>query len=97
VVCGCLNAVLFEWRCQIYVLYLISFQNLFTKAIAGCIVLTDYNNQTYRVDDVDFEVTPRSTFEIRRRDTVTKISFVEYYLRVSNVFWIDLDCLDFCA
>jgi hypothetical protein len=65
-------------------------QNLFTKAIAGCIVLTDYNNQTYRVDDVDFDVNPRSSFEIKKQGSVTKISYVDYYRQVSCVFWIGL-------
>jgi hypothetical protein len=42
------------------------------------------------VDDVDFDVTPRSTFEIRKKGSVSKISYVDYYLQVSCVFWIGL-------
>jgi len=61
-------------------------QKLFSQAIAGCIVLTDYNNATYRVTDVDFDVTPRSTFEVKKKGTVTKISYVDYYLQVSCTF-----------
>jgi len=48
--------------------------------------LTDYNNATYRVTDVDFDVTPRSTFEVKKKGTVTKISYVDYYLQVSCTF-----------
>lgn len=88
--CACLNTVFFEWRCEIHVLCLIFLQKLFTQAIAGCIVLTDYNNATYRVDDVDFDVTPRSTFEIKKKGNVKKVSYVDYYLQVSCIFWIGL-------
>jgi hypothetical protein len=42
------------------------------------------------VTDVDFEVSPRSTFEIKKKGIVTKISYIDYYLKVSCVFWIDL-------
>jgi aubergine-like protein len=55
-------------------------QNVFTKAVLGCIVLTGYNNRTYRVDDVDFDLTPRSTFKLRSGES---ISYVDYYLKVS--------------
>lgn len=88
--CACLNTVFCEWRCEIHVLCEIFLQKLFAQAIVGCIVLTDYNNATYRVDDVDFEVTPKSTFEIKKKGNVTKISYVDYYLQVSCVFWIGL-------
>jgi hypothetical protein len=68
-------------------------QTLFKQAIEGCIVLTDYNNATYRVTDVDFESTPRSTFESKKKGIVTKISYVDYYYKVSCVFWIGLACI----
>lgn len=42
------------------------------------------------MDDVDFDVTPKSTFEVRKKGSVTKISYVDYYLQVSCVFWIGL-------
>jgi aubergine-like protein len=87
--------VFFEWRCEIHVLYLIFLQKLFAQAVVGCIVLTDYNNETYRVDDVNFDVSPRSTFEIRRKGSVSKISYVDYYLQVSCVF-LARPSLDFC-
>jgi len=90
VACAFLNTVFCEWRREIHILCLIFLQKNFTQAIIGCIVLTDYNNATYRVDDVDFEVTPKNTFEIKKKGSVTKISYVDYYLQVSCVFWIDL-------
>jgi hypothetical protein len=42
------------------------------------------------VDDVDFNVTPKSTFEIKKKGNVSNISYVDYYLQVSCVFWIGL-------
>ena len=33
------------------------------KALLGVSVLTRYNNKSYKIDDVDFDSSPRSTFE----------------------------------
>jgi len=68
-----------------------SYETLYRQAILGCIVLTDYNNATYRVDDVEFTVSPRSTFEIKKKGNVTKISFADYYLQKYHVRIRDLD------
>ncbi|XP_059490462.1 piwi-like protein Siwi [Neocloeon triangulifer] len=46
------------------------------QAILGVVVMTDYNNRTYRVDDIDFEVNPLSQFSLRGGNMTT---FVEYY------------------
>lgn len=57
-------------------------QNLkieFPSKVLGLTVLTDYNNETYRIDDVDFDKSPRSTF--KKKDE--EISFLEYYKSVS--------------
>lgn len=42
----------------------------------GTVVLTDYNNNTYRIEDVDFSTTPLSTFP--KKDG-TRVSYMEYY------------------
>ncbi|KAG8224465.1 hypothetical protein J437_LFUL003188 [Ladona fulva] len=52
------------------------FQRVFKRTILGSIVLTDYNNKTYRVDDVDFSLTPESGFKLNERTTV---SYMDYY------------------
>uniref|UniRef100_A0AAU7VFF0 Piwi-like protein 1A n=1 Tax=Enchytraeus coronatus TaxID=208440 RepID=A0AAU7VFF0_9ANNE len=49
--------------------------------LIGQIVLTRYNNKTYRVDDIDFSRTPASTFEKKDKSL---ISFVEYYQTAHN-------------
>lgn len=42
----------------------------------GIIALTDYNNNTYRIEDVDFDTNPSSTFSLKSGET---ISYQEYY------------------
>ncbi|KAH7946707.1 hypothetical protein HPB52_003764 [Rhipicephalus sanguineus] len=45
------------------------------KRIAGCIVMTPYNNKTYRVDDIDWNKNPLSTFESKEGSK----SYMDYY------------------
>ncbi|KAH8403084.1 hypothetical protein KR222_004302, partial [Zaprionus bogoriensis] len=56
-------------------------QEEFRVNVLGLIVLTDYNNKTYRINDVDFTQSPRATFNCKGRD----VSFVEYYLTKYNI------------
>lgn len=53
------------------------YQNLFKKEVVGMVVLTDYNNKTYRIDDVDFNQTPMSKFNTRDE----QITYLEYYTK----------------
>ncbi|XP_018796089.1 PREDICTED: protein aubergine [Bactrocera latifrons] len=55
--------------------------NSFKHEVVGTIVLTDYNNKTYRVDDVDFESSPMSKFKTKDGD----ISYMEYYKKRYNI------------
>ncbi|CAG9764078.1 unnamed protein product [Ceutorhynchus assimilis] len=48
----------------------------FQKRVIGAIVLTEYNNKTYRIDDVDFKKTPDDTFT--KRDG-SQISYRQYF------------------
>ena len=57
------------------------------KALIGSIVLTRYNNRCYKVDDIDFDSTPSSTFTDY---TGKETSFVEYYKRQYNIDIKDL-------
>lgn len=56
----------------------VRFRDNFLAKVLGITVLTGYNNSTYRIDDVDFDKTPRTTFP-RKND---EISFVAYYKEV---------------
>ncbi|XP_050295935.1 piwi-like protein Siwi [Anthonomus grandis grandis] len=48
----------------------------FQQRVIGAIILTEYNNKTYRVDDVDFTQNPNSKFT--KRDG-SQISYVDYF------------------
>ncbi|KAM9360706.1 piwi-like protein 1 [Symphorus nematophorus] len=51
------------------------FAEICTKELIGLIVLTKYNNKTYRIDDIAWDHTPANTFT--RRDQ--EVSFKKYY------------------
>lgn len=55
----------------------VNFKRNFQSQIIGQTVLTAYNNKTYRIDDVDFETTASSTFQINDEH----ISYVQYYAK----------------
>ncbi|XP_061669338.1 piwi-like protein 1 [Syngnathoides biaculeatus] len=55
-----------------------SFTDVCAKELVGLIVLTKYNNKTYRIDDIAWDQTPCNTFT--REDT--DMSFKNYYKTV---------------
>ena len=46
------------------------------REVIGCMVLTRYNNKTYRIDDIKWDENPLSTFDSFNGD---KVSFCDYY------------------
>lgn len=56
------------------------FRDNFIKVILGQTVLTKYNNKTYRIDDVNFDASPQTTF--KRKDA--EVSFSQYYQEVNK-------------
>lgn len=58
------------------------FEIVFRQKVLGITVLTDYNNKTYRIDDIDFDITPAKTFSQRGTD----ISIMQYYATVT-IYW----------
>nr|XP_058928443.1 piwi-like protein 2 isoform X5 [Kogia breviceps] len=52
------------------------FQDECTKLLVGSIVITRYNNRTYRIDDVDWNKTPKDSFTTSDGKEIT---FLEYY------------------
>ncbi|XP_050457731.1 piwi-like protein Siwi [Cataglyphis hispanica] len=48
----------------------------FVNTVIGTVVLTHYNNNTYRIEDVDFSTTPTSSFPLKNGD---KITYIDYY------------------
>ncbi|KAJ6632990.1 Protein piwi, partial [Pseudolycoriella hygida] len=55
-----------------------NFRQTFESTVIGTVVLTDYNNKTYRIDDIDFGASPQDTFETKKEGT---ISYIDYYKR----------------
>ncbi|XP_044264767.1 piwi-like protein Siwi isoform X2 [Tribolium madens] len=54
----------------------------FQSKIIGSVVLTHYNNKTYKIDDVDFNTTPANTF---RLSDGTEVSYRDYCKKKYNV------------
>jgi aubergine-like protein len=52
------------------------------KALAGCTVLTRYNNKTYRIDDIAWDQNPTCSFTSSA--TGTSMTYQEYYLKNYN-------------
>lgn len=59
-----------------------NFQEEFKNRALGLVVLTDYNNRTYRIDDVNFKLTPRNTFP---KKNGTEITYMAYYFEVCSI------------
>jgi aubergine len=57
------------------------YRNAFSAEIIGQIVLTDYNNKTYRINDINWELNPTSTFPRNGEN----VSYVDYYKQVRIV------------
>ena len=55
-----------------------NYQEAFSKEMIGTTVLTDYNNKTYKIDDVEYTLTPSSTFCSK---TGSEESYISYYER----------------
>ncbi|XP_026877877.2 piwi-like protein 1 isoform X1 [Electrophorus electricus] len=63
------------------------FPDACTKELVGLIVLTKYNNKTYRIDDIAWDQTPVNTF--KRGDS--NISFRDYYKMQYNLEITDMN------
>lgn len=53
-----------------------NWQDNFKKGVIGCIVTTKYNNKTYRVDDINFEQNPSTTWKDKEGK---EQSYAQYY------------------
>ncbi|KAM6931274.1 piwi-like protein 2 [Xenentodon cancila] len=53
-----------------------NFQDECTKELIGSIVITRYNNRTYRIDAIEWDKSPKDTFTLMDG---TKTTFLEYY------------------
>ncbi|XP_076969347.1 piwi-like protein 4 isoform X2 [Tamandua tetradactyla] len=64
------------------------FTQMCEEQLIGYIVLTRYNNKTYRIDDIDWSVKPTHTFQ--KRDG-TEITYVDYYKQQYDITLSDLN------
>ncbi|KAG8178643.1 hypothetical protein JTE90_010554 [Oedothorax gibbosus] len=53
-----------------------------TKALLGCIAMTRYNNKTYKIDDIAWDMNPMSTFVTKGGPETT---FKDYYKRAYDI------------
>lgn len=53
-----------------------AFRQAVTKALVGSVVLTKYNNKTYRVDDILWDQNPKVEFKYHDNQTIT---YIDYY------------------
>ncbi|CAO1364269.1 unnamed protein product [Diamesa tonsa] len=63
-----------------------SFKENAKKALIGSIVLTRYNNKTYRIDEILFEHNPLATFKRGEED----VTYVDYYKTQYSIDITDL-------
>lgn len=56
-----------------------NYQNNFKQKALGLTVLTSYNNKTYRIDDIEFEKSPMTTFN----KNGTEVRLIDYYKDVN--------------
>lgn len=54
------------------------FKTAAQRKLLGQVVLTDYNNKTYRIDDIEFDQSPSDTFETK----AGPVSYISYYRNV---------------
>lgn len=61
-------------------------QRAFSNQVIGTVVLTDYNNNTYRIEDVDYSTTPNDTFTLKNGERITYTNYYKkrYDIRISN-------------
>ncbi|XP_037958160.1 protein argonaute-3 [Teleopsis dalmanni] len=51
------------------------------KALLGSVVITRYNNKTYRIDEIKFDTNPLDEFDMKGQ----KISYVDYYFKTYRI------------
>nr|CAH7766461.1 unnamed protein product [Callosobruchus chinensis] len=64
------------------------FKELAHRTLVGSCIMTKYNNKTYTVHDIAWDMNPRDTFPTRDGDS---ISFVEYYKKQYEINIKDTD------
>lgn len=59
-----------------------NWQEKLKKGVIGTIVMTKYNNKTYRIDDIQFDKSPATTFKLKDG---SEVSYAQYYQKNYNI------------
>ncbi|CAL1299772.1 unnamed protein product [Larinioides sclopetarius] len=51
------------------------------RELVGCVVMTNYNNRTYSIEDIDWSLNPSKTFDSKEGP----ISYIEYYKKQYDI------------
>ncbi|XP_046871685.1 piwi-like protein 2 [Hypomesus transpacificus] len=65
-----------------------SFQDECTKELIGSIIITRYNNRTYRIDDIEWSKSPKDTFTMADG---SQTSFIDYYSKNYGITIKEMD------
>uniref|UniRef100_A0A8C3F399 Piwi-like protein 2 n=1 Tax=Chrysemys picta bellii TaxID=8478 RepID=A0A8C3F399_CHRPI len=65
-----------------------NFQDECTKQLIGNIIITRYNNHTYRIDDIDWNKSPKDSFTMSDGKAIT---FIDYYSKNYGITVRELD------
>ncbi|XP_053466166.1 piwi-like protein 2 isoform X3 [Ictalurus furcatus] len=65
-----------------------SFKDECTKELIGSIVITRYNNRTYRIDDIEWDKSPKHSFTMADGSETT---FIDYYRKNYGITVKELD------
>ncbi|XP_061673769.1 piwi-like protein 2 isoform X2 [Syngnathoides biaculeatus] len=65
-----------------------NFKDECTKEFVGGIIITRYNNRTYRIDAIEWDKSPKDTFTLMDG---TKTTFVDYYSKHYGIIIKDMD------
>ncbi|XP_037113727.1 piwi-like protein 2 [Syngnathus acus] len=64
------------------------FRDECTKELVGNIIITRYNNRTYRIDSIEWDKSPKDTFTLMDG---TKTTFVDYYSKHYGIIIKEMD------
>lgn len=89
----------FDSMCDIYNRNPNRYRDELVRQLVGSIVLTRYNNKTYRIDDIDFNQNPKSKFKTSSRKfrgdgdagQEVEISYCDYYQKQHDLRITDLE------
>ncbi len=63
-----------------------NFREAAANALIGSVVLTPYNNRTYRIDDILWDITPNSKFKYHDKDEWTYVRYYKYVQLYASQF-----------